>query len=87
MSYVKYIADVQHYNEVLSKVASVKKSLWIGTADIKDLHVKVGNSSEPFLASSQNCSKGEWKSGSYTQRNRDRSSARNSTDTRFFLSV
>ena len=27
MSYVKYIADVQHYNEVLSKVASVKKSL------------------------------------------------------------
>ena len=40
MSYVKYIADVQHCNEVLSKVASVKKSLWIGTADIKDLHVK-----------------------------------------------
>ena len=40
MSYVKYIADVQHYNEVLSKVASVKKSLWIGTADIKDLHAK-----------------------------------------------
>ena len=29
---------------------SVKKSLWIGTADIKDLHVKVGDSSEPFLA-------------------------------------
>ena len=50
MSYFKYIADVQHYNEVLSKVASVKKSLWIGTADIKDLHVKVGSSSEPFLA-------------------------------------
>ena len=50
MSYVRYISDLQHYNEVLSKVASVKKSLWIGTADIKDLHVKVGDSSEPFLA-------------------------------------
>ena len=35
MSYVKYIADVHHYNEVLSKVASVKKSLWIGTAAIE----------------------------------------------------
>ena len=50
MPYVRYISDLQHYNEVLSKVASVKKSLWIGTADIKDLHVKVGDSSEPFLA-------------------------------------
>ena len=49
MGYIKYIADLQHYNEVLAKVASVKKSLWIGTADIKDLYVKVGNSSEPFL--------------------------------------
>lgn len=49
MAYVKYIADQQHYNDVLSKVASVKKSLWIGTADIKDLHVKVGKDSEPFL--------------------------------------
>lgn len=35
---------------MIAKVASVKKSLWIGTADIKDLHVKSGNSSEPFLA-------------------------------------
>jgi phosphatidylserine/phosphatidylglycerophosphate/cardiolipin synthase-like enzyme len=34
----------------VAKVASVRKSLWIGTADIKDLHVKTGNSSEPFLA-------------------------------------
>lgn len=27
----------------------MKRSLWIGTADIKDLHVKSGNSTEPFL--------------------------------------
>lgn len=38
------------YNKVLAKVASVKKSLWLGTADIKDLHVKVGNASAPFLS-------------------------------------
>ena len=28
----------------------MKSSLWIGTADIKDLHVKVGPDSLPFLA-------------------------------------
>ena len=31
------------------RVASVKKSLWIGTADIKDLHVKDGTRTKPFL--------------------------------------
>ena len=46
----QYIKDSDHYNKVLSKVASVKHTLWIGTADIKDLHVKVGSDSEPFLS-------------------------------------
>jgi phosphatidylserine/phosphatidylglycerophosphate/cardiolipin synthase-like enzyme len=50
MAYIKYIQDEDHYSEVIEKVASVKNSLWIGTADIKGLHVKVGNSSEPFLS-------------------------------------
>lgn len=50
MPYIKYIADAKHYDVVLTKAASVKKSIWIGTADIKDLHVKSKNSSEPFLA-------------------------------------
>lgn len=45
-----YIKDNEHYNRVLSRVASVKHTLWIGTADIKDLHVKVGSDSEPFLS-------------------------------------
>ena len=49
MAYIKYIQDEDHYTIVIEKAASVKKSLWIGTADIKDLHVKAGNSSEPFL--------------------------------------
>jgi phosphatidylserine/phosphatidylglycerophosphate/cardiolipin synthase-like enzyme len=47
---IEYIADTEHYNKVLAKVASVKQSLWIGTADIKDLHVKVGTTTKPFLA-------------------------------------
>ena len=45
-----YISDIAHYNEVLSRVANVKHSLIIGTADIKDLYVKVGSDSQPFLA-------------------------------------
>ena len=45
-----YILDIAHYNEVLARVASVKHSLVIGTADIKDLYVKVGSGSLPFLA-------------------------------------
>ena len=49
MEYIKYIQDEDHYGKVIEKAASVRKSLWIGTADIKDLHVKAGNSSEPFL--------------------------------------
>ena len=45
MPYIKYIQDEQHYREVLSKVSHVKKSVWIGTADIKDLYTE----DKPFL--------------------------------------
>lgn len=47
---LKYISDSAHYKEVLSRVQSVKHTLWIGTADIKDLYVEVGNEKKPFLA-------------------------------------
>ena len=47
---IKYISNTEHYNYVLSRVATVRRSLWIGTADIKDLYVKVGSGTEPFLA-------------------------------------
>lgn len=47
---IEYISGTGHYNEVLARVANVKQSLWIGTADIKDLHVKVGDTTKPFLA-------------------------------------
>ncbi len=39
---IQYISGTDHYGEVLGRVANVKRSLWIGTADIKDLYVEVG---------------------------------------------
>jgi phosphatidylserine/phosphatidylglycerophosphate/cardiolipin synthase-like enzyme len=45
-----YISNIDHYKEVLSRVQFVKQMLWIGTADIKDLYVEVGNEKKPFLA-------------------------------------
>ena len=47
---IDYISGTDHYNAVLARVADVRRSLWIGTADIKDLHVKVGDATKPFLA-------------------------------------
>ena len=37
-----YISNSAHFNEVLSRVIHVKESLWIGTADIKDLYIDDG---------------------------------------------
>ena len=34
MSFIKYIADENHYKEVLSLVAKAKRTVWIGTAGI-----------------------------------------------------
>lgn len=47
---LSFISNSDHYGEVLGRVQSVKRSLWIGTADIKDLYVKVGDTTKPFLA-------------------------------------
>ena len=44
-----YISNLAHYTLVLEKVKSVKRVLWIGTADIKDLYIKQGANAEPFL--------------------------------------
>ena len=46
MSFIKYIADEFHYKEVLSLVVKAKRTVWIGTADIKDLYVD----DKPFQA-------------------------------------
>ena len=49
-SMLTYISNSSHYKDVLSRVQSVKHLLWIGTADIKDLYLDVGNEKKPFLA-------------------------------------
>ena len=44
-----YISNSTHYKEVLSRVLHVKESLWIGTADIKDLYIEDRKTKKPFL--------------------------------------
>ena len=48
--FIKYIQNEQHYAEVISRVSTVKESLWIGTADIKDLYVMKCKDAAPFLS-------------------------------------
>lgn len=38
--FTRFIANEQHYKEVLLLATSVKHHLWVGTADIKDLYVQ-----------------------------------------------
>ena len=47
---LQYISNSAHFSEVLTLVSSVHHTLWIGTADIKDLYVDIGNEKKPFLA-------------------------------------
>ena len=50
MLMTEYISNGDHYKKVLSLAKDVKHSLWIGTADIKDLYIEVGKEKKPFLA-------------------------------------
>ena len=43
------ITDTAHYSTVLDLAMKSKRSLWIGTADIKDLYVLQGRAEKPFL--------------------------------------
>ncbi len=38
----KYISNDEHYAQVLKRMASVKRVLWIGTADLKDVYLQNG---------------------------------------------
>ena len=46
---LQFITDTAHYTNVLDLAMKAKKTLWIGTADIKDLYVLQGRSEKPFL--------------------------------------
>ena len=45
----RFIRDEEHYSEVLLRAREAKKTLWIGTADIKDVFVMRGKRARPFL--------------------------------------
>ena len=44
-----FISDTEHFTKVLGLAAKAKETLWIGTADIKDLYVVQGKMEKPFL--------------------------------------
>ena len=44
-----YISNEEHYDQIIERIKTVKKVLWIGTADIKDLYVKDGRGTMPLL--------------------------------------
>ena len=48
-TFTKYIHNEEHYSEVISRIATVRETLWIGTADIKDVYVKQNGESIPLL--------------------------------------
>ena len=48
-TFTKYIQNEEHYSEVISRIAKVRETLWIGTADIKDVYVKQDGESMPLL--------------------------------------
>ena len=44
-----YISNSDHYKEVVERIKSVKHTLWIGTADIKDVYMEVDDEVKPLL--------------------------------------
>lgn len=47
---IEFITNENHYSQVIEPISKANKFLWIGTADIKDLHVKYKGSVQSFLA-------------------------------------
>lgn len=46
---IRYIQDIDHYNEVLTCMTKARRLLWIATADLKDLFVERKRDVVPFL--------------------------------------
>ena len=44
----KFISDNKHYSEVIEHSMQTKQTLWIGTADIKDLYISNGKTEKAF---------------------------------------
>ena len=82
-----YISNSDHYKEVLSRVQSVKHTLWIGTADMKDLYVEVGKEKKPFLALIAQLIRRGGRCGLFMQRNQVPTSARTLTNTLYCMTA
>ena len=46
---IKFISNADHYQQVVERMQDVRKLLWIGTSDIKDLYVMEGQGTKPLL--------------------------------------
>lgn len=44
-----FVFDSSHYSQVLELAMEAQRTLWIGTADIKDLYISNGKAEKPFL--------------------------------------
>ena len=47
--FIRYIANEQHYADVVQEITKLKHDVWIGTSDIKDMYIKRNNVEIPFL--------------------------------------
>lgn len=47
---IDFVADEEHYVRALRLTMRARKSLWIGTADIKDLYIGTATARRPYLA-------------------------------------
>ncbi len=47
---IRFITDKELYEQVIVPVSTARSFIWIGTADIKDLHVRHKGSVQSFLA-------------------------------------
>lgn len=47
--FIRYIANEQHYADVVQEITKLKHDVWIGTSDIKDMYIKRNNVVIPFL--------------------------------------
>ena len=46
---LQYIKNEQHYSSLIEAIRQAKRTVWIGTADIKDLYIKEGKDAVPLL--------------------------------------
>ena len=46
---LRYIKNEEHYSFLIEAIRQAKRTVWIGTADIKDLYIKEGKEAVPLL--------------------------------------